>query len=208
MPSIDWNKIFEKQFKSFKRENPENEVYYGQRWGDPNTSKNLISIRERFVTPFLDTEHTALEIGSGGGRWTQYLVNFKKLYCVDLNSCMFPYLSDRFGSYKNIYFIKTNGTDLPNIPENSVDYLFSFGTFEHLDTYLIKEYLLNFKKVLKPNANVVIHYSEKKKFTENDKKWLADNTAEEMRELVKQCGFSIISEDLTSLPASNIIHFT
>ena len=97
MPTIEWNKRWEKKLIEFLEKNPEKEEYFGERWGNPETRQILKKIRENFVNPFVNEEHIAIEIGSGGGRWTQYLLNFKRLYCVDLNQKMFNYLIDRFG---------------------------------------------------------------------------------------------------------------
>jgi len=126
---------------------------------------------------------------------------------VDLNQKMFQYLIDRFGTKTNLSFCLTNGTDFPGISKDSIDYVFSFGTFVHLDTNLIKEYLVNLLQVTKKDSNVVIQYSEKSKPGAARTKGFSNNTAKIMRKLVLDSGFSIISEDLDTLPNSNVIHF-
>jgi len=206
MPTIEWNKNWGRNLESYI-ENPKDENYFGDRWGDPNDLPILKKIRDSFVLPFVNDQHIAVEIGSGGGRWTQYLLNFKRLYCVELNNNMFHYLLERFGECPNISFCQTNGTDLPGIPQNSVDFVFSFGTFVHLDVELVKKYLSSIRNILKENANVVIQYPEKKKPEAAKNPGFANNTAEVMRKLVLESGFSIISEDLETLPHANIIHF-
>lgn len=207
MPSIEWNKNWEKNLLDYLK-NPKNEEFFGDRWGDPNKISILKKIRDRFVLPFVNEHHTALEIGSGGGRWTQYLLKFGRLYCVELNEKLFHYLLDRFGPLPNISFCKTNGTDLPGIPNKTVDFAFSFGTFVHLDVDIIREFLENLKSVLKDESNVVIQYSEKKKPEAAKNPGFSNNTAEVMRKIVLDLGFTIISEDLDTLPHANVIHFS
>jgi len=206
MPTIKWNKNWEKNIVSYLKD-PKNEKFFGERWGDPNQLEMLRKIRDKFILPFINEDQTALEIGSGGGRWTQFLLKFKRLYCVELNPTYFHYLIVRFGAIPNISFCKTNGTDLPGIQKNSIDFLFSFGTFVHLDVNLIKEYLKSIKDVIKEETNIVIQYSEKKKPQAASNPGFSENTADVMRKLVDTEGFSIISEDLDTLPHSNVIQF-
>src|SRR6266404_3701743 len=109
---------------------------YGLEWGDPETVEPLRFIRDRYVLPYVNAEQCAVEVGPGGGRWTRYMLGFRKLYVVDYYADLLEEVrkNDR---KRNIEFIKNNGTDFTGIEEHSVDYLFSFGTFVHLDTHLI-----------------------------------------------------------------------
>src|SRR5256886_17148779 len=56
---------------------------YGLQWGDPDIVRPLRFIRDRYVLPYVSSEHTAGEIGPGGGRWRRELCEFKKVYGVD-----------------------------------------------------------------------------------------------------------------------------
>jgi cyclopropane fatty-acyl-phospholipid synthase-like methyltransferase len=108
----------------------------------------------------------------------------------------------------NMEFIKNNGTDFPGIKEHSIDYLFSFGAFVHLDAPLIEAYLMNMKPILKPGANVVIQYSDKTKIMAQLNNGFFENTPEKMRKMVSDAGYTICEEDLTSTCDSSIIRFT
>jgi hypothetical protein len=103
-------------------------------------------------------------------------------------------------------FIKNNGTDFPDVGNASVDFLFSYGTFIFLDLPLIEAYLIEMKRLLKPTANAVIHYSDKTKIMARNPVY-ADNDRERMRSLVRAAGYEIIEEDLTTLWHSNMIRF-
>jgi cyclopropane fatty-acyl-phospholipid synthase-like methyltransferase len=105
-------------------------------------------------------------------------------------------------------FIKNNGTDFPGIKEKSVDYLFSFGAFVHLDIPIIQAYLANMKQILKPGANVVIQYSDKTKILAQLNDGFSDNTPAKMRKMVSDAGYTICEEDLTSTCDSSVIRFT
>ena len=48
------------------------ETYYGDRWGNIETDNELKEIIKKYIDPFIDKEKSALEIGSGGGRFTKF----------------------------------------------------------------------------------------------------------------------------------------
>jgi SAM-dependent methyltransferase len=182
-------------------------VIYGLQWGDPDVWTPLQFIRERFVIPFVNPEHTGVDIGCGGGRWTRYLLGFKTVYAVDYYDELLSEFRKTFNRYKHVRPIKNNGTDFPGVASQSVDYVFSFGCFGHINQNLIDGYLGHIKEILKPGGNVVIHYSDKNKAMAQDSGF-SDNTPEQMRALVLSHGFTIIQEDTTTMWNGSIIHFT
>ncbi len=180
---------------------------YGLQWGDPDIVRPLRFIRDRYVLAYVRPEDTALEIGPGGGRWPRYLLDFKKLYVVDYHVELLAELKKNFCK-PGMEFIKNNGTDFPGIPERSIDYLFSFGTFVHLDAPIIEIYLANMKKILKPGANAVIQYSDKTKIMAQLNENFSENTPDKMRTMVLNAGYTIREEDLTTMWHSSVIRFT
>ncbi len=206
MPSIEWNKRWGEELIRFQNMRNE-QKYYGIEWGNPESEPALIKIKNHFVLPFIKNEHVALEIGPGGGRWTQYLLGFNRLYCIDINDEFFPYLKKRFESNNNLIFIQNQGIDFPDIQSYSIDYLFSFGTFVHLDVEIIREYIKNMKQILKKDANVVLNYSEIKKPKSAANKGFSKNTAEIMHKIIEKEGFSISDEDVVS-HHTNIVIFS
>ena len=193
-------------FKAIKKEMFSKDIY-GLQWGDPDIFAPLRFIRDRYVLPYVNAKHHAVEIGPGGGRWTRYLMGFGKLYVVDYHSELLEELKKNFNE-TNLIFIKNNGTDFPDIEHGAIDYLFSFGTFVHLDQPLIEAYLKNMKSIIKSNANIVIQYSDKTKIMAQLNKGFSDNTPDDMRRMVLNAGYKILEEDLTTLWHSSIIRFT
>lgn len=200
------NSFLKRIFRAFRRDL--SRPLYGLEWGDPEVVSPLNFIKERYVIPYVNARHKAVEIGPGGGRWTRYLLGFETLYVVDYHQELLDELKLNFGRQRNIRFIKNNGTDFPGIDENSIDYLFTFGTFVHLDFDLIEAYLLAIRPIIKPGANVVVQYSDKTKIMAQINKGFSDNTPERMREAVRLTGYSILEEDTTSLWHSSVIRFT
>ncbi len=180
---------------------------YGLEWGNPETIEPLRYIKKQFILPYVNEQSTGLEIGPGGGRWTQYLLKFDRLYLVDYHQELLNELKSNFNQ-SNFIWIKNNGTDFPNIPKNSIDFLFSFGVFVHLDLELIEEYLNNIFLIAKSNSNLVIQYSDKDKILGQKNPGFSDNNPEKMIRMIKKVGFKILEEDRTSLWHSSIVRFT
>jgi ubiquinone/menaquinone biosynthesis C-methylase UbiE len=180
---------------------------YGLEWGDPETVPPLGYVRDHFLKPYLSPVATVLEIGPGGGRWTRYMLGVKKIYAVDYHIELLNELKKRVGR-KNIEFIHNNGFDFPGVPDQAIDFLFSFGTFVHLDLDIIQQYLENMQRILKPAGVVVLQYSDKNKPLAKANIGFSENTPELMRQLVLKSGFKIQEEDTMTLWHSSIIRFS
>jgi Methyltransferase domain len=179
---------------------------YGLEWGDPDSSAPLTYIRDQYLLPYIGTETFAIEIGPGGGRWTRYMKGVKKLYAVDYHQELLDELRRTF-HWHNISFIKNNGDDFPGIPANSIDLVFSFGVFVHLDVGIIDRYLKNIKPLLRKEANVIIQYSDKTKPLGRLRAGFSQNDPTTMRHLVTDNGYSIYEEDIQTLWNSSVIRF-
>lgn len=179
---------------------------YGLEWGDPETTPPLAYVRDHFLLPYVTPETIALEIGPGGGRWTRYMLSVKRLYAVDFHHELLAELKSNF-NLEHLTFVKNNGNDFPGIPNDSIDFVFSFGTFVHLDIEIIDQYLHNMKALLRPNSNVVIQYSDKSKPLGQSNKDFSQNDPDTMRRLVSSHGYFIYEEDIKTLWHSSVIRF-
>jgi len=108
----------------------------------------------------------------------------------------------------NLISIKNSGTDLPGVPPESIDFVFSFGVFVHLDLDLIDAYLHSFKSVLKCGGSVVLQYADKTKPLAKLNNGFAQNTPEQMRKLILSHGYTIEEEDTGTMWHSSIVRFT
>ena len=72
-------------------------------------------------------------------------------------------LDELSGNFKasHLHLLLNNGTDIPGITDLSIDFIFSFGIFVHLDVDIIEAYLGNMRRVLKPTGCATIQYSDK-----------------------------------------------
>jgi len=218
MPGLD-TKIHLDMLRDFKRRMPlplrlvraiKRELFnpdiYGLEWGDPEVVAPLGYLRDRFLVPYIRPDRVALEIGPGGGRWTRYMLTAQQLYVVDFHQELLDQLARRFKK-PNMVFVHNGGDDFPKVPDHSVDFLFSFGVFVHLDPEIIGRYLANMHRVLKPGADVVLQYADQTKDMAKGNPGFSDNDPERMRALVTNAGFKIVEEDLTTLWHSSVIRF-
>ena len=113
---------------------------HGLDWGNPPAVLPLLRIRDQCPLPYVNADHQAIKIGPGGGRSTQYLFCFGYLYGVDYHRELLDELSGNFKA-PHLHLVLNNGTDFPCIPDLSIDFIFSFGVFVHLDVDIIEAYL-------------------------------------------------------------------
>lgn len=179
---------------------------YGLHWGDPEIAGPQAYMRDHYILPYVKPDHVALEIGPGGGRWTQYLLGFRQLYVVDYHAELLEELRGRVDN-PNMQFIVNHGTDFPGVQERSVDYVISVACFVHLELHLIGSYLKNIASILKPGGNVFLTYSDKTKIGAQLNHTFTDNSPERMRKMVIEAGFRVLEEDPTVLWNSGIIRF-
>lgn len=174
---------------------------------DPERDEPLICLQRHFLTPYVTPKTTMLEIGPGGGRWTRYLLAARMVYAVDYHQELLDELAVNFRA-DNIVSIKNNGTDLLGVPPESIDFVFSFGVFVHLDLDLIDAYLRSFKSVLKCGGSVVLQYADKTKPMAKLNSGFAQNTPDQMRKLILSHGYRIEEEDTGTMWHSSIVRFT
>ncbi|MGZ5434959.1 MAG: class I SAM-dependent methyltransferase [Pyrinomonadaceae bacterium] len=126
-------------------------------WGD-SKSQWVECIRPR-IERFLPV-NTILEIGTGHGRWTAYLKNeCDRLMGVDLSKNCIQSCQERFSDQPNLSFYLNDGTSLSMVPDDSVDFVFSFDSLVHAEADVIEAYLRQLQKKLKANAAGFIHHS-------------------------------------------------
>jgi ubiquinone/menaquinone biosynthesis C-methylase UbiE len=167
----------------------------------------LRKFRDRFLLPYLNPDHTMVEIGPGGGRWTRYMLSSTTLYVVDYHQELLDELAGKFKA-PGLHLIKNNGSDFPGIPDGCADFIFSYAVFVQLDVDIIDSYLLNMRRVLKPSGCAVIQYSDKTKIAAQRDATYSMNNPTIMREMVRKQRYRIVEEDTESLRHSSVIRFT
>lgn len=223
MPTAEWNQRWVRGLRRFRRS--DDVGHYGDHWGDPTVSGlryrwrrlrhgretpgDLSKVVKRYLRPHVTPESVVLEIGPGGGRWTQFLIDAREVVLVELNAQFFPYLRKRFRKQRRkLRFYETSGYELGGIEDGSVDFVFSFGTFVHIDPEGIDAYLGEVGRVLRAGGTATIQYADRTKpfiQTVPDFGGFSDMNAPKMEDLIAGHGFEIVQHDRTLLDHSNVV---
>lgn len=140
------------------------------------------SLVDTYLIPNIKPDISVLEIGCGHGRWSEYFVGkVDKLWLVDLSPNCIEACRTKFGDSAATY-IETGG-DLSSIPDQSVDLVWSFDVFVHIDAHDTSNYLKQLQRIMKPDALAIIHHADDPRHAG----WRAqDMSASNMRVMVEQ----------------------
>ena len=160
----------------------------GEEWTPSKNWKENFIIN--VINKYINSNSVILEVGPGGGRFTEFLIpNANKLWLVDVSEKCLKLCSDRFAPNINIQYIKLTEINLDFLENESLDVVFSFDVFVHLDPKNVDEYFGEFKKVLKPNGAIIINIPTKGNYEGNFISKLSFNV---LREIAIKNEFNII----------------
>jgi SAM-dependent methyltransferase len=127
---------------------------------DASPEKVVATLDERVFAPFLGHCAVLLEIGPGGGRFTELLLGkCDRLIAADTSSTMLKVLRDRFSGEAALECLLLDGTGLTSVPDGAVDAVFSYDVFIHLQHWDIYNYLCEIHRVLRPEGKAVVHHA-------------------------------------------------
>lgn len=126
-------------------------------WGGPE-AQWFFSIYPRIQT-FLPAPRV-LEIAPGFGRWTRFLKNYcEHLTVVDLTPACIEGCKKRFQAESHINYHVNDGKSLEMIPDQALDFAFSFDSLVHVEADVIETYLNQLARKLSDNGVGFIHHS-------------------------------------------------
>lgn len=129
--------------------------HLGDEWGSPDLTETVLV---RFVLPFLPPDARILEIGCGGGKYSEKLQPLaKELTCGDVSQKMLDRTRARVKDAENVRYVHLNGIDLEPLQDDSMDLVFSFDCFVHIDMEDVYCYLLEIRRVLRAGGVGVLH---------------------------------------------------
>ncbi|HTW43713.1 MAG TPA: class I SAM-dependent methyltransferase [Solirubrobacteraceae bacterium] len=102
-----------------------------------------------------------LEIGPGGGRWSEpLLARAARLVLVDVSERPLALCKERFAAGENVEFVLSGGADIPGVAYASIDAVWSFDVFVHVAPVDQAGYMREIARVLVPGGVAVIHHSD------------------------------------------------
>jgi len=103
---------------------------------------------------------TILEIAPGYGRWTRFLKELcNHLIIVDMSARCIERCRERFANCPHITYFVNDGRSLNMVPDGAVDFIFSFDSLVHAEDAVVKAYIAQFAKKLRPNGAAFLHHS-------------------------------------------------
>ena len=161
MPDIAWNKAVWGRDYAWPKDGDEWSQFaefcgvdYGK-WKE--------SLARTFLIPYVKENSVVVEIGPGHGRWTEYthsrVSSSGQIHLVDLSQNCIEFCRERFGSGP-VFFHTNDGRTLPPvIAPGSVDLIWSFDTFVHIEESEVRSYAREFFRALKTHGTGVIHHA-------------------------------------------------
>jgi len=133
-----------------------------------------------------------LEIGPGGGRWTEALLETGgSLVAVDISEECLRVCRERFGEREGLRFVLTPGDSLPEVEDGSIDAIWSFDAFVHINRPEVAQYAKEFRRVLREGGVGVVHHGT---VGGRSGGWRSDLTDEGMRELLVAAGLEVLEQ--------------
>ncbi len=103
---------------------------------------------------------TILEIAPGYGRWTAYLKDLcQHITVVDLSEKCIDICRTRFRDSSHVSYFVNDGKSLDMVPDGSIDLLFSFDSLVHVEEPVIRSYVAECARTLRPDGVAFIHHS-------------------------------------------------
>src|SRR5438128_11612872 len=116
---------------------------------------------------------TILEIAPGFGRWTHYLKDYcRKLWIVDPAVECIDACRRRFAADSRVECYVNDGRSLAMLPDDSVDFVFTFDSLVHLEREIVEAYLSELRKKLKVGGKGFIHHSNLGEYTDSSRERL------------------------------------
>jgi len=118
------------------------------------------SVVETFVVPNVSAGSAVLEIGAGHGRWAKEIVGrCRDLVLVELSAKCIDFCKQLFAPWPNVRYVVTDGKSLPGVEDQSIDFVWSFDAFIMMDREIIRGYLREIRRVLKPGGKAILHHA-------------------------------------------------
>ena len=107
---------------------------------------------------------SVLELAPGHGRNSAKLVQqgARVLHLVDVNQTCIDACRARFGDRHGVcqlFFHVTGGDTLPFIESGSISFVYSFDSMVHFDKSIVRAYLGEFSRAMRPGATGFLHHS-------------------------------------------------
>ncbi len=154
LDNFEWNRKMANGY--VRRHGVEGHRPLGDEWG--GSPEEVEEILVRFLYPYLGPTHIAAEIGVGGGRIAERVApRVERLHAFDISPRMLDAARLRLAGFGNVEFTLQTESALPLKLSGSLDVVYSFATFLHLDMHTMWRYFQEMARVLRPEGHAFVH---------------------------------------------------
>lgn len=130
----------------------------GEEWGGPQFADAIV---DQLVADHLGPDVDVLEIGCGGGKFSQRIApRVRSLVCADISPAMIAQTRGeltRRGVGENVSYQVLTGTDFTGVADNSLDFIFSYDVQLHMQPQNVFSYMKDARRVLRPGGVFMLH---------------------------------------------------
>ncbi|HIK17034.1 MAG TPA: class I SAM-dependent methyltransferase [Leptolyngbyaceae cyanobacterium M33_DOE_097] len=162
----------------------------GEEWTQSTEWKE--SLIRNILLRYMKTDGRILEIGPGAGRWTETLQKIASyLIAVDISDRCVEICRNKFAGCSNVDFFVNNGSELPFIADNSIDCVWSFDVFVHINVAEVTQYIKEFQRIVRTGGCVAIHHAQKGDVAGG---WRSNMTSELFVDIAESNGFKVVAQ--------------
>ena len=116
------------------------------------------------IKPYLNSETVACEIGPGRGAWTKCMLGAGEIWCLDALSAEHNGFWQYLGRAPHVRYFQVEDFECRMLPENKINFLFSFGCLCHVSFEGITAYMTRLFSKLRPGAQCFILVADYEKY--------------------------------------------
>jgi SAM-dependent methyltransferase len=153
MPDLEWNRVTWNNQREWRDGGDD----WSEGWGGPEPQwYGAIFPR---IARWLPAAKV-LEIAPGFGRWTQFLLTqTNEYYGVDYSSICVEQCRKRFAGFVRAQFVQNDGRSLDGVPDNSIDFVFSYDSLVHVELDVVGGYCEQIIRKLSQCGIAFLHHS-------------------------------------------------
>jgi SAM-dependent methyltransferase len=142
--------------------------YSGDPWGPKNeyfarAEAHMDNLWAKLVWPFIgDCDFTAVvDLAAGHGRNSEKLLPLvgQRLHITDIQAANVAICAERFRDSAKVNTFVGNGYDFRPLEDSSVTLVYCFDAMVHFDSDVVRSYLKDSMRVLKPGGRAFFHHS-------------------------------------------------
>jgi SAM-dependent methyltransferase len=131
----------------------------GEEWNVSEEWKRGLIVE--VLRPSMPAGGALLEIGPGGGRWTEELAaRAGRLVLVEVTPRALDLCRARLGERLDVEYVLSGGCDFPGVADRSIDGVWSFDVLVHVAPLDQAGYLTEIARVLRPGGVAALHHAD------------------------------------------------